>query len=139
PAAVHRILPTDSKVLTIDLSVSQETRARARSLVNSVFPPGRQPLSQIADIQGGFARNSSNGQISRDCEVVLAFELNLIARKGDLRIMVHIKKVCASQVVVTLFHSRPDSPDINLYCDGRIARAIWIKLERAVNVFEMSA
>jgi len=42
-------------------------------------------------------------------------------------------------MVVTFFHSRPDFPGVNLYFDGGIARASRIKLERAVNVFEMSA
>src|SRR5258708_6151673 len=91
-AAVHCILPTNSKVLAIDLSGSQKTRARPWPLINSILPPGRQPLSQVAYVQRGFTSNSTNCQISRDRKVVLALELNLIARKGDLRMMIHIKK-----------------------------------------------
>lgn len=44
PAAVHCVLPTDSKVLTIDLGGSYKTRARIRPFVNSILPPGRFPL-----------------------------------------------------------------------------------------------
>src|SRR5258708_12321896 len=63
-AAVNCILPTNSKVVAIDLSGSQKTRARPWPLIDSVLPPGRQPLSQVAYIQRAFTSNPPTGQIS---------------------------------------------------------------------------
>src|SRR5260370_23276506 len=59
-AAIHRILPANLKVLTIDFSGRYKTRAHFRPLVNSIFPPGRLPLSQLADIQTNRARNTAD-------------------------------------------------------------------------------
>src|SRR2546425_6205201 len=95
-AAIHHVLPANAKILTIDLSSSHETRARLWSLVNSIFPPGSLPLSQVVDIQTGRARNSADCQITCDREVMLAFYLNLIALEGDLGMMLDIKKVRAA-------------------------------------------
>src|SRR2546428_3681054 len=66
-AAIHHVLPANAKILTIDLGSSHETRARLWSLVNSIFPPRSLPLSQVADIQTGRARNSADCQITCDC------------------------------------------------------------------------
>ena len=60
PAAVHSALPTDAKILAIDPRGSEKTRARLGSLVDSVFPPGRLPLSEVGDVQSGFAGNATN-------------------------------------------------------------------------------
>src|SRR6266850_4562014 len=97
-------LASDSKVLTINLSRGQKTRARLGSLVESILPPGRLPLSKVADVQCSFASNSPDSQISGNCKVVLAFDLHLVALEGDLRMVLHIKKVCAAQMVVAFLH-----------------------------------
>src|SRR5712671_7247870 len=60
PASVHRILPADAKVLAIDPRRSEKTRARLRSLVDSIFPPRRLPLSQVADVQDGAVGHATN-------------------------------------------------------------------------------
>ena len=62
-----------------------------------------------------------------------------MAFEGDLRMMFHIEKVCATEVIVTFLHSSPDSTGINLYLDRRIARAFWIEIKCAVDVLEVSA
>ena len=92
PAAVQSALPADAKVLAIDLRVSEETRACLRSLVDSIFPPGRLTLSEIADGQTDFAGNATNCQIPGDSEVVLAFDFNLVALESDLRMSLRSRK-----------------------------------------------
>jgi hypothetical protein len=53
--------------------------------------------------------------------------------------ILHIEKVRATQVVVTLLHPRPDSFGIDSYIDGGIARIVWIELECAVDILEVPA
>ena len=81
------------KVLAIDPRGSEETRACLRSLVDSIFPPGRLPLSEIADGQTDVAGYATNCQIPGDSEVVLAFDFNLVAFESDLRMILRVKKI----------------------------------------------
>jgi hypothetical protein len=70
---------------------------------------------------------------------MLAVYLHLIAFDGNFRVMFHIKKVRASQMVVAFLYAGPDVPGINLHLNRRVARVLWIKLQGAVNVLEVSA
>src|SRR2546428_11880020 len=76
-AAIHHVLPTNAKILTIDLSSSHETRARLWSLVNSIFPPGSLPLPQVAHVEADLPSDSANCQIAGHGIVMLAFYLYL--------------------------------------------------------------
>src|SRR2546422_7550088 len=69
---------------------------------------------------------------------MLAFCLDLIALEGDLGMMLYIKKVRAPQMIVAFLHSGPNVPGINPHFDRRVARVLWIKLQRAVNILEVS-
>src|SRR6266498_3923146 len=50
-----------------------------------------------------------------------------------------IEKVRAAQMVVAFLYAGPNVPRIDLYLDRRIARVLRIKLQRAVNILEVSA
>src|SRR5437773_313563 len=120
PAAVHCVLPTDSKVLTIDPGSGYKTRACFRPLVNSIFPPGRFPLPQIAYVQAHWPSDSANCQIAGHGIVMLAFYLYLITLKANLRMVLDIKKVRAPQMVVAFLYSGPNVPGINLHFNRRV-------------------
>src|SRR5262249_17415435 len=108
PAAIHWVLPTNAKVLSINLRSSDKTRPRLRPLVHSVLPPRRWPLTQIADMQSGLAGNSADGQIASDGIVVFTFNLNFISHESNFGIAIHVKKICAAQMVITFLNTRPE-------------------------------
>src|SRR5437899_380744 len=52
--------------------------------------------------------------------------------------MLNCKKVSASQMVVAFLQSSPNVPGINLHFNRRVARVLRIKIQRAVNILEVS-
>jgi hypothetical protein len=58
---------------------------------------------------------------------MLAFYLYLITLKANLRTVLDIKKVRASQMVVAFLYTGPNSPSIDLDFNRRVVRALWIK------------
>src|SRR2546430_4705647 len=69
---------------------------------------------------------------------MLAFCLDLIALEGYLGMVLDIKKVRAPQMVIAFLYSGPNVPSIDLHVNRRVARALRIKLQRAVNILEVS-
>src|SRR6266545_3194402 len=59
-AFVHGVVPTDAKVLPVDRGCREETRAGLWSLVDSVFPPGCLPLTEVANVEDSRSRDAAN-------------------------------------------------------------------------------
>src|SRR6266700_2084763 len=138
-ASVYRVIPTDAEIVAIDRRRGDKAGARLWSLVDAVFPPGRLPLPEVMDIQRCFARNSADGEVAADSEVVTAQDLDLIAAESDLRMICHIQKISAAQMIVSLWLAGPDSFSVYDCLDGRVFRIVGIELEIAMNIFEVAA
>src|SRR5437879_430585 len=70
---------------------------------------------------------------------MLAVYLDLIALEGNLGMVLDIKKVRAPQMIIAFLYSGPDVPGINLHLNRRVVRILRIKLQRAVNILEVSS
>ena len=59
-ALIHRVVPTDAKVLPIDRSFGDEAGAGLWAFVDVVFPPGCLPLTEVANVEDSRSRDPAN-------------------------------------------------------------------------------
>ncbi len=59
-ALIHRVVPTDAKVLPIDRSFGDEAGAGLWAFVDAVFPPGCLPLTEVANVEDSRSRDPAN-------------------------------------------------------------------------------
>src|SRR5437660_3143081 len=71
-AFVHRVVPTNTKVLPIDFGRGGKAGAGLWSLVNAVFPPGRLPLPEVTNVERGRPRHAANRQLASHAIIILA-------------------------------------------------------------------
>ena len=128
PSFVQRAVPAHAEIMTVDGGRGYESCSCLRTLVLSIFPPGRLPWPQVGDIQRGTPGDPADREISCDAVVVAAQDLHLAAAESDLRMVVRIQEVGTAQVVVSAFVSRPDRLCIHPHFYGSTPRILRIEI-----------
>jgi hypothetical protein len=139
PSVRHRVLPVDAEVETIDPRSRDKPGARFRTLVDTIFPPGRLPTPEITDIERDGAGDVADGEVAANLVIVRAHLLNARAFKANLRVRFTSKKIVASQVIVAHLHARPAGRRVDRRFYGEDPRVRRVEFERPGDVLERAA
>jgi hypothetical protein len=124
PALVYDIVPTDTKVMSVDPGLGDEPGPQPRTLVYPFpiffFPPRSSPLAEVVDRKLHLARHSTNRERACQDVVARAGDFHLIAYEYDPRMMLDIKKISAAEMRVALRLPRPDFSGIDGHVNGRM-------------------
>src|SRR5579862_3072932 len=97
PALVYDIVPTDTKVMSVDAGLGDEPGPHLRTLVYPFpiffFPPWSSPLAEVVDPKLYVARHPANRKRACQGVVTRAGDFHLIACERDPRMMLDIKKI----------------------------------------------